>query len=255
MKSYRVGDASLKASGKIPPVVTKNGMPAFEVTYKKGTIGGSGSNMNAMLAPTAFFPTDQVRMKCKIMYEPGFPWGPDMKKSTGKIIGFSIGTGDASGGNYSETGATYRITWAFNGGTAPYLYPQVRDAHSKGANIALSDLDQSDEVNRVAIVEAGVHLFYPKDRRDAGAWDAKMIVGAWNDVEMFIKLNTPGKKDGILEMTVNGVRKRLSTVRYRYDKALINGVKAHTFFGGGSKDYAPPRDCKAWYADFSFSKT
>lgn len=260
--TFRAGDPALKAKGsKTAPVVTKEGRTAWEVTYRKGTRGGGdGSNMNTTLAPAAFFPSNQVRMKFKIMFSPGFPWDPKViEKSGGKIIGFSIGTGDASGGNFSTTGASYRITWTWNGGVMPYLYPQVRSDYRKGggSNADWKMLDQSEELERVSHVASGVHVFFPgySKVKDPSTWTQRMREGVWNDVDMFIKLNTPGKKDGVLELTVNGVTKRLDTVRYRYDSAPINGVKINTFFGGGTMNYAPPFDCKTWYADFAFSKT
>ena len=70
-----------------------------------------------------------------------------------------------------------------------------------------------------------------------------------------MKLNTPGQKDGVLELAVNGQKRSLSTVRWRNNTAQIMGVQIHPFFGGGSDDYAPPRQTRAWYADFQFSNT
>lgn len=257
MTLFRAGDPGLRATGKVAPVVLKEGRQAYEVTYPAGTRGGgNGSNMNAMLAPTAFFPSEQCRFSFKMFFEPNFPWSPrTMKKSAGKILGFFIGSGDASGGNYSTTGASFRVTWSWNGGVAPYLYPQVRKAHgSDDGNISWTDLDQSAELQNLSTVAKGVHVFYPRaDREDPAAWDMRLMEGRWNDIEMFIKLNTPGQKNGILELKVNGVTKRLNTVRYRYDSSKIQGVKVHTFFGGSTMDYAPFRTCKTWYADFAFS--
>ena len=259
MTPFRAGDPGLRTSGsKVAPLVFKDGRPAYEVTFKKGTRGGgNGSNMNAMLAPAAFFPSEQCRFKFRIFFDPNFPWSPQaVKKSAGKILGFFVGSGDASGGNYSTTGASFRVCWSWNGGLAPYLYPQVRREHSKndsGRNITWTELDQSPQVQSVSAIAMGVHVFYPpRDRQDPSSWDLRLAAGRWNDVEMFMKLNTPGAKDGVLEVTVNGVTRRLDTVRFRYDNSKIMGVKVHPFFGGSTMDYAPPRDCQAWYADFAF---
>ena len=256
MTVFQAGDPALKVSGKSAPVVTKAGKKAFEVTYPKGTRGGGGTNMNALIAPASFFPSEQCRFSFKWFVDPGFPWNPStMKKSTGKILGFYIGSGDASGGNYSKTGATYRITWGFHGGVAAYVYPQVKKSDSS-RDISWTALDQSPEFQKNAYIAMGVHVWHhQKDQRDPAAWDMKLKEGQWNDIEMYIKLNTPGKYDGIMELKVNGVMKRLSAVRFRYDNAKINGIKLHTFFGGSTLEYAPPRDVKSWYADFGFARS
>ncbi len=70
---------------------------------------------------------------------------------------------------------------------------------------------------------------------------------------MFVKLNTPGQYNGVVQATVNGKTVRFDQVRYRYDNALVNGVHLGTFFGGGTLAYAPPTDTKLWFSDFAFS--
>lgn len=259
-KLFKAGDPGLGASGRgTDKPVNKAGKLAYEALYKKGEIHPKGSSLNADLVPKEFFPSEQVRFSFKIMFDENFPWGSDRKKVGGKIIGFFIGQGKASGGNYTKTASTFRLTWSFNGGVGPYLYPQVKNPHVKGGSggkdISWADLDQSKEVQAVSYVAAGIHMFYPKKKENIENWDLKFKKGVWNDVEMYIKLNTPGKQDGILSLTINGVNKRLDSVRYRNDNAKIERVEISTFFGGGTKDYAPPADTRAWYADFAFSKT
>lgn len=253
---FAAGSKDLNVDGEIAPVVSKDGRQAYEITYQKGVIHGEGSNMNATFAPKPIFPATQCRMRFKVFYEPGFPWGADMKRVGGKIIGFEIGRGVASGGSYSTTGASLRLTWSYNGGLGPYLYPQLRESHSRkrtNTNPTWEQLDQHESVRAVSTIASGVHMFYPKDRKSPGAWDLRLKEGAWNDVELFVKLNTPGKYDGVVEVVVNGVTKRNDTVRYRYDESKIMNVKLHTFFGGSNQDYAPTHTTKAWYADFSFT--
>ena len=261
MTLFRAGDSGLGIEGKeIAPVVTKAGIPAYEVRLKKGLIHGKGSNMYCNLTPRAFFPSEQCRFAFKVWFDDNFPWGDEMKKVGGKLLGFRIGKGDAQGGDYSPTGASFRMTWARHGGVGPYLYPQVRGGFSKkksGGNISWDKLDQSKEVQAVSDIASGVHMFYPKDKGKKGGienWDLRLHKGKWNDIEMFCKLNTPGRKDGVLEVTVNGVKKVLSTVRYRYDTSKIEQIKISTFFGGSTKEYAPPQDTRLWFADFAFSR-
>jgi hypothetical protein len=259
---FRPGDPGLGIEGKeIAPVVTKAGIPAYEVRFKKGLIHGKGSNMYCNLTPRGFFPSEQCRFAFKVWFDDNFPWGDEMKKVGGKLLGFRIGEGDAQGGDYSPTGASFRMTWARYGGVGPYLYPQVRGGFSKkksGGNINWDKLDQSEEVQAVSGIASGMHMFYPKGKGKKGGienWDLRLHKGRWNDIEMFCKLNTPGKKDGVLEVTVNGVKKALSTVRYRYDTSKLEQIKISTFFGGSTEEYAPPQDTRLWFADFAFSRT
>jgi hypothetical protein len=261
MRVFQAGDPALnKDRGRSGPVVVKDGKSAWQASFRKGVRGPQGSDTMFSLAPTAFFPTEQIRFSFKLFIDDSFPWGTEMQKVAGKIIGLFIGTGDADGGDYSPTGASYRLTWQLNGGLAPYLYPQVRGGFSKkkqGGQIDWGRLDQSPEFQRVAHVSSGVHMFAPDSRtkKDINAWDLRLNKGQWNTLEMFVRLNTPGKQDGTLGITVNGVTKQINSVRYRNDTAKINRVLVAPFFGGSTTEFAPVRDTKMWYADFAFSKT
>ncbi len=249
MTLLRAGDPALNPDNpkKCAPVVTKYGLRAYEIRYPAGQRGAS--NMNCLFAPRGFFPAEQVRLRFKIMPERGFPWGGGRQKAGGKILGFKMGKGDSQGGSYSPTGASYRITWSYTGGVGPYVYPAIRGG---GQPRNLQALDERPEFNAVASLSKGVHLWHPRDRENPGAWDLRLRDGQWNTVEMFVRMNTPGKYDGVLEMTVNGVRKSITTMRWRYDAMKINGVLVHSFFGGGDLSYAPPRPTKLWLADFEF---
>jgi hypothetical protein len=256
---YAAGDALLQVRGsKIAPVMrTADDRVAYNVMFRRGVIHGEGSNMNALLAPGAVFPTEECRVAFKLFVAPGFPWGTDMKAVGGKLIGFEIGTGKASGGNYTSTGSTLRITWSYHGGVGPYFYPQVREGQSKattGKNIDWAALDQHKSVQDVSYIATGIHMFHPKDKKRVESWELRLREGVWNDVQLYVKLNTPGKYDGIGEIVVNGVARRNAAMRYRYDAAKINGVRIHPFFGGGSQDYAPTRDAQLLYSDFTFSR-
>lgn len=261
MQQFQAGDPALnRGKGRSGPLVTKAGRVAWQASFRQGVRGPPGSDTLFTLAPTGFFPAEQVRFAFKLYIDESFPWGTEMSKVAGKIIGLFVGSGDADGGDYSPTGASYRLTWQINGGLAPYVYPQVRTAFSKkqeGRQIDWARLDQSPDFQSVARVSSGVHLFTPGQnvKKNIEAWDLRLHKGQWNSLEMFMRLNTPGKYDGVLGVTVNGVSKQIASVRYRYDNAKINRVLIGPFFGGSTQDYAPVRDTKLWYADFAFSRT
>jgi hypothetical protein len=259
-RAFTVDDIRSFVRGKnVPPIVAKEGRRAFEVTYRAGQRGGGSSNCNFLIAPPGLFPSDEARVSFKLLFDDAFPWSPtpSMPKIGGKLGGFEIGVGDASGGNYSTTAASYRITFANEGGVLGYVYPQLRkayDSHSKDSNkkkITWDQLDQSPEFKAISRIDLGVHVFMPPDGKGKlGNIRTRARKGAWNDVSMYVKLNTPGRYDGVLELTVNGATERTEAARLRYDDTKIQGWLLHTFFGGTQR---PPRDTHTWYADFVFS--
>lgn len=233
--------SSSSAAGKVPSVVTKAGLQAYEVTFQKGQIHPSGSNAN-MVFKTGL-PADQCRVQFKLYFDDAWPWKETASQRVGgKLAGFLIGQGPASGGNYSSTGASCRLIFHKDYGARAYLYPQLKSAYN-GSSPSWEQLDQAQSTIAKSYVATGIHVFAP-NRKSVLFFKS----GTWNDVEMYIKLNTPGKFDGVLELAVNGSRQRLDQVRFRYDaNTKITAFAIQPFFGGSSNDYAPKTDVKAWY--------
>jgi hypothetical protein len=75
-----------------------------------------------------------------------------------------------------------------------------------------------------------------------GKW--RFFPGQWHTLEQRVKLNTPGKKDGILTVWIDR-RKILdeTNVEYRTDPKLqIEGIFFSTFFGGNDVSWAAKAD-------------
>ncbi len=88
----------------------------------------------------------------------------------------------------------------------------------------------------------------------------KLKKGAWNHIEVYHKLNTPGKRDGIMRGWLNGQLAIDITNNQDYrqnDQGDIgmNNIYLSTFFGGSSNDYKPTKDLYAYFDDFIVSKT
>ena len=245
------GDPRLQAKGEIPPVEVKNGIKAYKVTYKAGMIHGEGSDVNMRMSPTNVFPSEEVRLSFKWYVDDNWPWEQtDSQRVSGKIIGFFGGDGDASGGKYSTTAFSARMTFDERGTVYAYLYPQLRTAHRGNPSWEL--LDQPPQVQKIGRITTGMRLFaYPDD---ANKSDFLIQKGRWNSMEIYVKLNTPGQKNGVLELSVNGVRRRVEGVRYRNTDIKLGEVRLHTFFGGGTKEYAPRTTTHSWYGDIVLSK-
>ena len=63
--------------------------------------------------------------------------------------------------------------------------------------------------------------------------------GQWTHVKQYVKMNTVGKKDGILKAWINGQMKANYTkMIYRTRATLgIDSFVVHTFFGGSGYDW------------------
>ena len=136
----------------------------------------------------------------------------------GKLGGIHIGPGKSSGYEHSPDGSSHRIMWQRDGGAISYIYPP-------------SGLQQEDPKLRAeghGIGYFGNDLFKP----------GTLKVGAWNHVEIGVKLNTfdaAGKPrpDGKSQLTINGVSGVLDNVRWaRSPDIKINSFSYGTFFGG-----------------------
>jgi hypothetical protein len=227
--------------GKPPGLVTKAGLAAYEFVLPKGVRGPFGKHFT--MRPEGVLPADACRVRFKVWFDDAWPWTQTRTHNVGgKLGGFKMGRGSASGGDFSSTGASCRVTFNKDRGARAYLYPQLRKAYS-GRTVPWSLLDQSPEVQRAGKVYTGLHLL-----------SSKFKMGAWNEVELYVKLNRPGAYDGVLEMVINGDVQRLTSVRYRHTADVrIEELLIQPFFGGGDMSYAPPADMRLWYADFRLS--
>jgi hypothetical protein len=248
---------SLNPAGGVPPVVTWKNRKAFEVTYKKGVIHSIEGGYRPTFAPRDIFPCEACKCKFDVWLADNFPLEKTQTRNVGgKLGGFRIGSGNASGNRYTPNAATYRLVFNAGGYVNPYLYPETKKEYT-GNKIPWSLLDQKQGVQDVSAVYSGVHVWHPTkidDENKDGMNGMFLKKGQWNRVSMYCKLNTPGKYDGILELKVNGIKRKLSDVRYRNDKALIGGFQLETFFGGSDMSYAPPEDTRAYFAGYKFVK-
>ena len=247
LRIYMQSNLGIKGS-KIHPQITFQGLQAWKATYRAGVIHSGGVDLNFSMTPPGVFPCTEATVSFKLWFADSFDWTATKDHSVGgKLGGFGIGYGDASGGNYSTTGASLRLTFKDGGQAIPYLYPVLRHASSGNGSLPWSALDQSTELQQVSYVAAGIHVF---------GTNAKMYFkkGQWNPVTIHIKLNDPGAYNGLLEMTVNGTTQSLNTVRYRYSAStLINNFDISTFFGGSTNRFAPPVTTQVYFADYHFA--
>lgn len=93
---------------------------------------------------------------------------------------------------------------------------------------------------------AAQYLYWPGQTDiygDIEHWmDARLTTGVWHHIETYVRMNHPGRVDGVSESWLDGRRVYLNQhVRWR-DTAdfAIDSFRFETFFGGGTPDFAPP---------------
>ena len=93
---------------------------------------------------------------------------------------------------------------------------------------------------------AAQYLYWPGQTDiygDIEPWmDARLTTGVWHHIETYVRMNHPGRADGISESWLDGRRVYLNQhVRWRDTMDFaIDSFRFETFFGGGTPDFAPP---------------
>jgi hypothetical protein len=89
---------------------------------------------------------------------------------------------------------------------------------------------------------------------DRGKW--KFQVGKWHCLEQHVRLNTPGKEDGVISVWFDSAKVLdLQQIRFRTVKSLqIEGILFSTFFGGNDASWAASVDSVIEFRDFALSK-
>lgn len=144
----------------------------------------------------------------EIMFANGYEWS-----CGGKIGGLFVGTGSASGCNYSSTGASNRINFGRNGSMSSYVYvPQG----SQGR--------QPRQLSGTP--RCGQKVF-------ANDFQNVFATGRWYTVYCGIKLNTVGSNNGRLMVGLNDKIRVLNNVVWRTSNQPITRFSFNPFHGGG----------------------
>jgi hypothetical protein len=188
---------------------------SLRISYPKNTFGpGQGGAQWWVTLPKSY---SELYCAYWIKFGSGF----DFVKG-GKIPGLLGGKGNTGGNKPDGTdGWSARMMWRKSGDAVQYLY------HPDQPGIYGEDL----------------------------AWDigSKRVFkpGDWVRVEHRIVINTPGKKDGIVEGWWNGqLALSRKNVRFRdVSSFAIDGFYFSTFFGGGDSSWASSKDEVVYFDD------
>ena len=207
---------------------TFQGRPALRVFYGKGSGTSSDPGVGGMafsVVPRGL-PATAAKISVDVFFKDGWDWSKG-----GKIGGFFVGHGVASGYRHSDTGSSHRIMWQRDGGVISYVYPP-------------GNLKQKDP----ALKADGHGIAYFKDLFPAGT----LKVGKWNTLVLGVQMNTftQGKPnaDGVAYLQVNGTTEVKNDIRWsRSPDLIITSYDFNTFFGGPDP---ATKDCTAYFRNF-----
>lgn len=179
--------------------------------YPRGS-GSTGTNNGGVAIGSSIgMPRKAAVFSFQVYHPPGFN-----PARGGKLFGFGVGKGRASGGDHSSDGASHRVMWQSNFGAISYIYPP------EGVKQKSKDMEPEKYGNG----------FWGKDFENA------LKPGEWHTVEVGIKMNTfSGSKpnqDGIAYLCIDGKSRELTGFIWMGDpkNANINLITGNTFFGG-----------------------
>ena len=203
--------------------------------------GFAGESGTHFVAQPSCFPSST---SAKLSYTVSVPADFDFVKGGKLGPGLFIGDKGAGGGNWMTNGASFRVMWREGGTVVAYLYLcEDVGKFSGDAHCPLVKAQGKGFVERAHFTgRTGIDLW-----REGGM---ALKRGADNRIELEITLNTPGKADGVVGLTVNGKKNSFDGVRWRDTKGMgINGLMVASWFGGGDKGWAPKKDQHLLFKD------
>jgi len=206
--------------------------------YAKNAHGGSsGAKISAVPHP---LPSDAVEMGYDIYFPDSFEW-----RKGGKLPGLCLGKNSkdcAVASNWVVGKGSVRFMWRSRDGKNAYIIGYAYLPIGGSPTAAFKRQGSGYK----AITEPGDHAGH-----DLWTGDLPIHKG-WNSVRMKIVLNTPKKADGIIEIEVNGVTKRVNDVLFRDDSTIkVVSLNFVSFYGGSGNDWnSPQHETSTSYRNF-----
>jgi hypothetical protein len=209
---------------------------AIVYRLKKNMSGGESGGMFTA-NPLKKFPTEEAQLEFDVFLPDNFPLKPEANIDivAGKFWGFCLGKqfkDCATGGNYSSTAGSVRITFNAEKSLVAtvYVYPTASSSNDAWGN-------QGSEYKKYGDAGSKGHKLF------LGKGNAMPLRHGWNSISLYVKLNTPKEKNGVIRATVNGVTNQVSDAVLRNDGAvMLNNLKGNVFIGGSGKAFEFDRD-------------
>jgi hypothetical protein len=200
----------------------------LKLRYGKNAHGApSGAKVSAL--PLGKFPAETLEFGYDVYFPDSFDW-----KKGGKLPGVCLGTSPkecATGGDWKKDEGSCRFMWRSKDGKNAYIIGYIYlpiEGHFK------KSYDRQG---------AGYKkVTDPGNRTGHDLWHGELpIKKGWNSLRMKLKMNTPKKPNGSLEVTVNDKTVRVDDIVWRdSDKVKISNINFVSFYGGGSNDWNSP---------------
>ena len=202
----------------------------LKVKYPKGKVKTNDSGMHTKLFWNHYDTFEELYFSYNVYIPEDFEF-----RAGAKLPGLSYQTRDRN--------MSLRLMWRYDGLLEFYNHFETRPSWDGWtASVNWSLLDPYDEPGG------------PQPDQ------VKLKKGAWNHIEVYHKLNTPGENDGIMRGWLNGELAIDITDNGDYkqngqEDIQLNSIYLSTFFGGSSDAYKPTKDQYAYFDDLIVSKT
>lgn len=202
----------------------------LKVKYPKGKVKTNDSGMHTKLFWNHYETFEELYFSYNVYIPEDFEF-----RAGAKLPGLAYQT--------SERNMSLRLMWRYDGLLEFYNHFETRPTWDDWtASVNWSLLDPYDESGG------------PQPDQ------VQLKKGAWNHIEVYHKLNTPGQSNGIMRGWLNGELAIDITDNRDYRQSdegdiRLNNIYLSTFFGGSSDAFKPTKDQYAYFDDFIISKT
>jgi hypothetical protein len=206
----------------------------MRVKYPKGSSSPSlrpQGGCGFFAIPRVVFPSDDVTLSYDVKFAPNF----DPHRG-GKLPGLHVcrgrGVSGASGGKRHPINGSCRVMWRAGFAAEAYVYPPAyvrQDRRYFAQRDLIPNPDFGDSLGRRTL---------------------RLKKDTWNRVTLRIRMNTVGKADGLVQLTINDVTYKYQAMVWRNDASVSVGAMYFSTFFGGKRDFATPHDTYAVFRNF-----
>ena len=217
----------------------------LKVTFPANRCASDGGILG-YATPPGLLPARAATLSYRVFFSETYDF-----RSGGKLPGFKAGTDTASGGNWSPGGASFRVMWRTDGAATAYVYYAKPDSTDKN-----SVADQDASYARIAVPTGTAGHSVWQEGKVADALP-RFKRGAWNDISISMRLNAPGRSDGAMVMTVNGVSKSFGSMKWLLGGGDVQSVALDSWYGGSGSDcdkWAPKSPQVLVFQDFTLRR-
>lgn len=215
--------------GRVAIATFENKGNVLQIKYPKGKVKTNDSGMHTKLFWNHYETFEELYFSYNVYIPQDFEF-----RAGAKLPGLAYQTRDRN--------MSLRLMWRKDGLLEFYNHFETRPSwNGWTASVNWSKIDPYDEPGG------------PQPDQ------VKLKKGAWNHIEVYHKLNTPGQNDGVMRGWLNGQLAIDITDNGDYRQSdeediKLNSIYLSTFFGGSSDDFKPTKDLYAYFDDFVVSK-